>query len=53
VDDEWATRAAHAGLARARTFTWTESARTLHRAYLEAVARHRDSRTQRVRAAHA
>ena len=53
VDDEWAARAAHAGLARARTFTWTESARTLHRAYVEAVARRRDSRNRTVRAAHA
>jgi alpha-1,3-rhamnosyl/mannosyltransferase len=51
-DQEWATRAAHAGLARARTFTWTESARTLNRAYLDAVTRRRDRRTQTVRAAH-
>jgi len=39
VDDRWAVQAAEAGLARARTFTWAESARTLHRAYEEAVAR--------------
>jgi alpha-1,3-rhamnosyl/mannosyltransferase len=51
-DEEWATRAAHAGLARAQMFTWTESARTLHRAYLDAVTRRRDPRTPRVRAAH-
>jgi len=38
-DHEWAVRAADAGLARARRFTWTESARTLHRAYIEAIAR--------------
>jgi len=41
VDDRWATQAAQAGLARARTFTWAESARTLHRAYLDAAARTR------------
>jgi glycosyltransferase involved in cell wall biosynthesis len=51
-DQAWATRAAHAGLARARMFTWTESARTLHRAYLDAVTRRRDPRTPMVRAAH-
>jgi glycosyltransferase involved in cell wall biosynthesis len=47
VDREWAMQAARAGLARARTFTWEQSAATLHRAYQEAV-----SRTRRVRAAH-
>ena len=31
-DQPWALRAAQAGLDRARTFTWTQSARTLHRA---------------------
>src|SRR4029453_4832580 len=41
-DQSWALRAAQAGLDRARSFTWTESARTLHRAYAEAVARRRD-----------
>jgi glycosyltransferase involved in cell wall biosynthesis len=41
-DQNWALRAAQAGLDRARTFTWAESARTLHRAYTEAVARRRD-----------
>jgi glycosyltransferase involved in cell wall biosynthesis len=53
VDQQWAIEAAHAGLARARAFTWRESARTLDRAYREAVARHRDPRTQPVRAARA
>ena len=37
VDDRWARHAAGAGLERARAFTWTESAQTLHRAYREAV----------------
>jgi glycosyltransferase involved in cell wall biosynthesis len=41
-DESWAIRAALAGLDRARSFTWTDSARTLHRAYTEAVARRRD-----------
>jgi glycosyltransferase involved in cell wall biosynthesis len=41
VDDRWATHAALSGLARARTFTWAESARTLHRAYVDAMARTR------------
>jgi glycosyltransferase involved in cell wall biosynthesis len=41
-DQSWALRAAQAGLDRARSFTWTESARTLHRAYAEAIARRRD-----------
>jgi len=49
IDDDWAMRAARAGLERARTFTWDQSARVLHRAYQEAVV----SRTQRVRAARA
>jgi len=40
-DQSWAMRAAQMGLDRARRFTWTDSARTLHRAYTEAVARHR------------
>lgn len=39
VDREWAMRAARAGLARARVFASDEAARTLHRAYREAVAR--------------
>jgi glycosyltransferase involved in cell wall biosynthesis len=47
VDQAWATRAAQAGLARARAFTWTESARTLHRAYREAVERRRSAGTER------
>ncbi|HEY3093299.1 MAG TPA: glycosyltransferase family 1 protein [Vicinamibacterales bacterium] len=37
VDEQWALQAASAGLERARAFTWTESAQTLHRAYREAV----------------
>jgi glycosyltransferase involved in cell wall biosynthesis len=40
-DQTWALHAAQAGLDRARSFTWTESARTLHRAYTEAVGRQR------------
>ena len=40
-DQRWAVHAAQAGLDRARSFTWTESARTLHRAYTEAVGRQR------------
>jgi glycosyltransferase involved in cell wall biosynthesis len=39
VDRDWATEAAQRGLERARTFTWAQSAQTLHRAYEEAVAR--------------
>jgi len=41
-DQGWAMRAARIGLDRARSFTWIDSARTLHRAYTEAVARRRD-----------
>jgi len=40
-DQSWAVDAAQAGLGRARSFTWTESARTLHRAYTEAMGRQR------------
>jgi glycosyltransferase involved in cell wall biosynthesis len=40
-DQSWAVDAAQAGLDRARSFTWTESARTLHRAYTEAIGRQR------------
>jgi glycosyltransferase involved in cell wall biosynthesis len=40
-DQSWAMRAAQVGLDRARSFTWSDSARTLHRAYTEAVARRR------------
>ena len=40
-DQSWAVQAAQAGLDRARSFTWTESARTLHRAYTEAIGRQR------------
>jgi glycosyltransferase involved in cell wall biosynthesis len=38
-DQPWAIRAATAGLERARAFTWTGSAVTLRRAYVEAVVR--------------
>jgi glycosyltransferase involved in cell wall biosynthesis len=38
-DDGWALERAAAGLARARTFTWDAAARTLRRAYDDAVAR--------------
>jgi glycosyltransferase involved in cell wall biosynthesis len=41
-DESWAMRAAQVGLDRARSFAWADSARTLHRAYTEAVARRRD-----------
>jgi glycosyltransferase involved in cell wall biosynthesis len=41
TDDEWAFNQAVRGLARARAFTWTTSAATLHRAYEDAVARRR------------
>ncbi len=44
-DQDWATRAAQAGLARAQAFTWAESARTLHRAYRDAVDRRRAAHT--------
>jgi glycosyltransferase involved in cell wall biosynthesis len=40
-DQSWSLHAAEAGLDRARRFTWSESARTLHRAYTEAVGRQR------------
>jgi glycosyltransferase involved in cell wall biosynthesis len=49
ADRDWAMRSARAGLARARTFTWEQSARTLHRAYVDAVARRGDRRTGTVR----
>lgn len=39
ADRGWAVQSARAGLARARTFTWDQSARTLHRAYRDAVLR--------------
>jgi glycosyltransferase involved in cell wall biosynthesis len=41
-DQSWALRAAQDGLDRARSFTWTESSRTLHRAYTEAIRRRRE-----------
>jgi alpha-1,3-rhamnosyl/mannosyltransferase len=49
VDQQWATEAAQAGLARARAFTWSESAHTLHRAYLDATARRGAGRTRAAR----
>ena len=39
VDRDWATGAAERGLARARAFTWEQSATTLDRAYREALSR--------------
>jgi glycosyltransferase involved in cell wall biosynthesis len=42
TDPAYAAERARAGLARARTFTWTESAETLHRAYRDALARRRE-----------
>jgi glycosyltransferase involved in cell wall biosynthesis len=41
-DDDWARRQGACGLARARAFTWTTSAATLHQAYVDAVARRRE-----------
>jgi len=46
-DQTWALSAAHAGLARARQFTWGGSAATLHRAYADAVARASTARQSR------
>jgi glycosyltransferase involved in cell wall biosynthesis len=43
-DDAWARHQGACGLERARAFTWTTSAATLHRAYLDAVARRRERR---------
>lgn len=42
-DEHWASRAAHAGLERARAFTWPQSAATLGRAYADAVTRRASS----------
>ena len=52
ADRAWAMQSARAGLARARTFTWEQSARTLHRAYVDAVARRGNRRPRTVRATH-
>jgi glycosyltransferase involved in cell wall biosynthesis len=41
TDSAFATERAAAGLVRAQAFDWTESAQTLHRAYVDAVARKR------------
>jgi len=41
TDTAWATDRAQAGLARAQTFTWAESAAALRQAYLDAVMRRR------------
>ena len=40
-DPEYAAAQARAGLARAATFTWPSTARRLHQAYTDAVARRR------------
>jgi glycosyltransferase involved in cell wall biosynthesis len=50
ADPDWAMQSARAGLARARTFTWEQSARTLHHAYVDAVRRRGDRRTRTARA---
>ena len=39
TDEAWALRAAEAGLARARDYTWSASAATLRRAYVDAAQR--------------
>lgn len=44
TDPAYAAERATAGLERARAFTWQESAETLRRAYIEAVARRRERR---------
>ena len=49
-DQDWAVHSAEAGLTRARSFAWVESARTLHRAYVEALARRRDRRSTQANA---
>jgi glycosyltransferase involved in cell wall biosynthesis len=41
TDDDWAAAQGAAGLIRARAFSWSQSAATLRRAYLEAVDRRR------------
>jgi glycosyltransferase involved in cell wall biosynthesis len=46
-DGTWGIRAAEAGLRRARSFTWAESARTLHRAYLDAITRRQSANVER------
>jgi glycosyltransferase involved in cell wall biosynthesis len=46
TDLEWATSRAHAGLDRAKQFSWAASAETLRGAYLDAMAR-RGRRTSR------
>lgn len=51
VNRDWAMQSARAGLARARAFTWQQSALTLHRAYVDAVARRRDAPARRIRTA--
>ena len=43
-DDAWAAAQGLAGLTRARSFTWEATARRLRRAYLDAVARRKESR---------
>lgn len=39
TDDAWATERAHAGLARAASFTWAGAAATLRQAYVDAIRR--------------
>jgi glycosyltransferase involved in cell wall biosynthesis len=51
ADRDWAMQSARAGLARARTFTWERSARTLHRAYVDAVTRRAGVRIEATRGA--
>ena len=46
-DREWAKTAAYAGLRRSQSFTWEQSARTLHGAYVDAVARRHGSPSKR------
>jgi glycosyltransferase involved in cell wall biosynthesis len=41
-DQSWARHAAQAGLERARAFTWAQTAQTLRRAYVDAIARRRN-----------
>jgi glycosyltransferase involved in cell wall biosynthesis len=43
TDDAWAAEQSRAGLARARAFSWSSTARLLRQAYVDAVARRRTS----------
>jgi glycosyltransferase involved in cell wall biosynthesis len=42
ADTRWADSLGRAGLARARTFAWSETAARVHQAYMDAVARRRE-----------